>query len=97
LRLDKFLFFARLTKTRALAQKILGESHIRVDGQPITSAHVKINVGQVITMPLHQHIRVIKVEALPIRRGPASEAQQCYTDLSPEIPGLTAARGDSNR
>lgn len=83
MRLDKFLFFARLTKTRVLAQNVISSGHVRIDGTPITSSHPNIGVGQVITLPLHSRIRVIRVEALPARRGPATEAMACYTDLSP--------------
>lgn len=87
MRLDKFLFFARLTKTRVLAQDVIGGGHVRIDGKPVTSSHPNIAAGQVITLPLHNAIRVIRVEALPHRRGPAAEALACYTDLSPKMDG----------
>jgi ribosome-associated heat shock protein Hsp15 len=82
LRLDKFLFFTRLTKTRALAQSIAAQGHIRIDGQPLGRAHASISPGQVITLPLYDRVRIIRIEALPSRRGPASEAQACYSEIS---------------
>lgn len=85
MRLDKFLFFARLTKTRVLAQKVISSGHVRIDGISVTSSHPNIGVGQVVTLPLHSHIRVIRVEALPFRRGPAAEALASYTDLSVKL------------
>jgi ribosome-associated heat shock protein Hsp15 len=39
----------------------------------------------VLTFPLHGRVRVIRVQALPERRGPSSEAQSCYADLSPGV------------
>jgi ribosome-associated heat shock protein Hsp15 len=82
MRLDKYLFFVRLTKTRALAQAILNEGHVRVDGRPMRHCHGHIAPGQTITIPLHDAVRVFRIEALPQRRGPASEAAACYTDLA---------------
>ncbi len=81
MRLDKFLFFVRLVKTRTLAQKIVGEGRIRINGAPISGSHPTISVGQVVTISIQGRVRVIRVEALPERRGPAAEAQSCYADL----------------
>jgi len=83
MRLDKFLWFARVVKTRGLAQEIAETGHLRIDGRPTTRAHADVHVGQVLSFPLHDKVRVLRVEALPTRRGPASEAQACYTDLVP--------------
>ena len=87
MRLDKFLWFVRLVKTRASAQKIAGEGHLRIDGRPVDRAHAEVRAGQVLTVPLHNHVRVLRIEALPSRRGPAAEARACYTDLSPPAAG----------
>jgi ribosome-associated heat shock protein Hsp15 len=83
MRIDKYLFFARLVKTRALAQKLVEEGRFRIDGRVIERAHTEVKTGNVLAFPLHDRVRVLRVEALPNRRGPASEAQTCYTDLSP--------------
>jgi ribosome-associated heat shock protein Hsp15 len=90
MRLDKYLWFTRLTKTRSLAQEIAEAGHMRIDGRRIERAHVAVRVGNVLSFALHGRVRVIRVEALPERRGPAPEAQTCYTDLSP--PPVDAAR-----
>lgn len=83
MRLDKYLWFARLTKTRALAQEIAAAGHMRIGGRVIDRAHATVHIGDVLSFPLHGRVRVIRIEALPVRRGPAPEAQACYTDLSP--------------
>lgn len=82
LRLDKYLWFVRLTKRRSLAQELAEAGHVRIDGRVIDQAHAPVRVGNILTLPLHAGVRVIRVEALPSRRGPASEAQACYTDLA---------------
>jgi len=87
LRLDKFLWFARLVKTRARAQEIAAEGHLRIDGRAVDRAHAEVRPGQVLAFPLNGRVRVLRVEALPGRRGPAPEAQGCYTDLSPPSAG----------
>jgi ribosome-associated heat shock protein Hsp15 len=83
LRLDKWLWFARFVKTRALATKLIVDGRMRVNGAPTQKAHYTVKVGDVLTFPLGPHIRVIKVAALGSRRGPAPEAQTLYEDLDP--------------
>ena len=83
-RLDKFLWFARLARTRGLAQEVAAGGHLRIDGRPVDRAHATVRVGNVLSFPLHDRVRVIRIEALPLRRGPAPEARACYTDLSPQ-------------
>lgn len=83
MRLDKFLWFARLTKTRRLAQEVAATGHIRIDGRVVDRPHAMVAAGNVLSFPLHGRVRVIRIEALPARRGPAPEARLCYTDLSP--------------
>jgi len=92
MRLDKFLWFIRLTKTRTLAQDVAAGGHMRIDGRVVDRAHATVSVGNVLSFPLHGRVRVIRIEALPLRRGPAPEARACYTDLSPPVDdGLAGA------
>lgn len=85
LRLDKFLWFARLAKTRTFAQEVAEAGHMRISGRVVDRAHAPVRVGDVLSFPLHGRVRVIRVEALPARRGPAAEARLCYEDLSPPV------------
>jgi ribosome-associated heat shock protein Hsp15 len=82
-RLDKFLWFTRLTKTRGAAQETAEAGHLRIDGRVVDRAHCPVRPGNVLSFPLHGRVRIIRVEALPRRRGPAAEARACYTDLAP--------------
>ncbi|MDX3883812.1 MAG: S4 domain-containing protein [Sphingomonas sp.] len=83
IRIDKFLWFIRLARTRGLAQDIVAAGRMRVTGRIVERAHAAVRVGDVLTFPLHGRVRVIRVEMIPTRRGPAMEARACYTDLSP--------------
>jgi len=85
LRIDRFLWFARLTKTRSQAQTLCAQGHIRVDGRHIDRAHAAIRPGNVLSFALNGRVRVIRVELLPTRRGPPPEARACYADLAPQV------------
>ena len=82
-RLDKWLWCARFFKTRALANKLLSASRLRLDGKVVVKAHQRVRVGEVLTFPQGPHVRVVKVLSLAERRGPASEARTLYEDLAP--------------
>jgi ribosome-associated heat shock protein Hsp15 len=82
LRIDKFLWFVRLAKTRALAQKMVEGGAIRIDRYRPASAHSLVRVGQVITTVARQQVISIRVERIPDRRGPATEAESCYSRVA---------------
>ncbi len=91
LRLDKWLWFARFVKSRALATRLVAEGNMRVNGAPTQKAHHGVKAGDVLTFALGPHIRVIGVAALGQRRGPAPEARLLYEDLDPPAPKAPAA------
>ena len=86
LRLDKWLFYARFFKTRSLAATIVGSGVVRINGTAVSKRSVTVSATDVLTFPKDDHIRVIQIDALGTRRGPAPEAQALYTDLSPPEP-----------
>lgn len=81
MRLDLYLHRVRLVKSRTLAQSLIETGYVRVDGRRIEKTSEQIHEGSVIAFPLRDRIRVLKVLALPPRRGPAREAQLCYEEL----------------
>lgn len=81
MRLDRYLFFIRLAKSRTLAQSLIEAGHVRIDGRRVAKTSEEVRPGSVIAMPLHGTVRVLRVLALPSRRGPASEARSCYEEL----------------
>ena len=82
MRLDRFLFFIRLVKSRTLAQALIEAGNVRVDGKRVGKTSEDVRVGSVIALPLRGEVRVLRVLALPSRRGPASEARSCYEELA---------------
>ena len=84
LRLDKFLWFARIVKTRALAQALAGQGRLRLNGRVIDRAHAPVRAGDVLSFAQRGEVRVLRVEALPARRGPPAEARACYCELTSE-------------
>lgn len=84
LRLDKWLWQARFFKTRALTAKLITAGKVRVDGQHVSKPARAVGPGVVLTFPQGEQIRVIRILAIGERRGPATEAQTLYEDLTPE-------------
>jgi ribosome-associated heat shock protein Hsp15 len=93
LRLDKFLWFARIVKTRALAQQLAEGGHLRIAGRVVDRAHAPVRVGDVLSFALTGTVRVLRVEALPVRRGPPAEACALYSELG-EGPLTSRGGGD---
>ena len=83
LRVDKWLWHARFFKTRTLAAKVVTSGHLRVNSRKTEKSSTCVVAGDVLTFAQEKWVRVIKVVALGTRRGPASEAQFLYEDLSP--------------
>jgi ribosome-associated heat shock protein Hsp15 len=82
LRLDKFLWFARIVKTRALAQTMAEQGRIRLGGRLVDRAHAPVRIGDVLSFAQRGSVRVLKVEALPARRGPPAEARSLYSEIA---------------
>jgi ribosome-associated heat shock protein Hsp15 len=86
LRLDKFLWFARLAKTRSLAARLCAAGAVAVAGQTVLKPGQRVRIGDVVTVPQGRLIRTVRIAALGSRRGPAAEAQLLYTELAPPQP-----------
>ena len=87
LRIDKLLWHLRLAKSRTLAQSWIEAGHMRANGNRVEHAHLLIHVGDVITFPRGDDVLTIRVNQIPPRRGPAAEAQSCYSFLSASKSG----------
>ena len=55
--------------------------HVRIDGKRVEKPSEEVRVGSIVALPLRDRVRVLRVLALPNRRGPASEARACYEEL----------------
>ncbi len=80
-RLDKWLWYARLAKSRSIAAKLIEEGCIRVNRQRVVKASAPVKCGDVLTATIHGSVRVIEIRSLGERRGPASEAHELYAEL----------------
>jgi ribosome-associated heat shock protein Hsp15 len=85
-RLDKWLWQARFFKTRTLAAAQVSAGHVRIDGEKAGKPAHTVAIGNVLTFTAGDRVRVIQVDAIGKRRGPAPEAQALYTDLTPPEP-----------
>lgn len=99
-RIDKWLYYTRIFKTRTLAGKFADSGKIRLSHgdrrERITKASQTVRAGDILTFPLHQDIRILEVLLPGTRRGPAPEAKLLYGDLSPQITPATKAAKNLN-
>ena len=86
-RLDKWLFFARVVKSRSLAAKLATSGRVRINREKATQASDSVKPGDVLTITLERRILVYRVLSPGERRGPAVEARLLYEDLSPDTVG----------
>lgn len=82
-RIDKWLWYARLARTRTAAQGLAVSGRVRVNSEKNQSASRALKTGDVLTVALDSGVRVLRVLLLGDRRGPATEARLLYEDLSP--------------
>jgi ribosome-associated heat shock protein Hsp15 len=82
-RIDKWLFFARVVKSRSLAAKLAATGHVRVNRGKVVQASHPIKPGDVLTITLDRRVLVYKILDSGVRRGPAVEARTLYEDLTP--------------
>lgn len=82
-RLDQWLWFARITKSRTLAQALIERGKVRVNRQKIERTSHGLKAGDTITLSVGPRVRVFTVKAFGVRRGPAVEAQALYEELTP--------------
>ncbi len=85
IRIDKWLWFARVVKTRTLAKKLVLAGKVRLNGNKAGSPSLDIKPSDVLTITLERRIIVYRVVLPGKRRGPASEASLLYDDLSPPM------------
>ncbi len=85
-RVDKWLWQARFFKTRGLAAELAGSGRLRINREHVAKPAQPVRPGDVLTFPQGDRIRVIRIDALGIRRGPAPEARALYSDLDEATP-----------
>jgi ribosome-associated heat shock protein Hsp15 len=86
-RIDRYLVFIRLAKSRTLAQALIDTGFVRMDGRRVARPSEEVRVGSVVALPVHGKVRVLRVLDIPGRRGPAAEARLCYEELGVDAAG----------
>lgn len=81
MRIDRYLHCIRLAKSRTLAQAIVDQGHVRIDGKRVMKSSEEVRIGSVVALPLGPRVRIVRVLSLPVRRGPPAEARSCYEEL----------------
>ena len=99
-RIDLWLFYTRLVKSRSLAGRLVEAGKLRINKVKVSKPSTVVRKGDVITSMINRDLKVIEVVDLGVRRGPASEAQQLYKDITPidpprPKPGLLTAKTPS--
>ena len=88
-RLDKWLWFARVVKTRTLAAKLVTEGGVRLNREKVEKPSAIVRAGDVLTIAVHDRVRILQVVAGGERRGPAPEAALLFVDLTPPADPTT--------
>jgi ribosome-associated heat shock protein Hsp15 len=85
-RIDKWLWHARVVRTRTSASALTTEGHVRLNGERVTAASRMVKAGDVVTVALDRTIRILKVTGFAERRGDADAARVLFEDLTPISP-----------
>ena len=83
IRLDLYLFYIRIFKSRSLSTKYILSNRLRISGQVTKKPHKLISVGDVLTLSINDQVKIIEVLEIPKRRGPFVETLFFYKDLTP--------------
>ncbi len=86
-RLDKWLWFSRVSKSRTLAAQLIEDGRVRVNRARVVKPSHAVRAGDVLTIVLRGKVQVLRVLAAGQRRGPPSEARQLFEALGPQDPG----------
>ncbi len=81
-RLDKWLWFARIIKSRTLAAQLIQDGKVRLNRTKVAKPAQTVRPDDVLTIVIRGNIQVLKVLAPGVRRGPPAEARELYEVLS---------------
>jgi len=98
IRLDIYLYYIRIFKSRSIATKFVSTNRLRISGQVTQKPHKMISIGDVLTISINDNIKILKVLDIPNRRGPYSESLNFYEDITPieNIPKKESIKLDMN-
>ena len=85
-RIDKWLWHARVLRTRSAAAELVTSGHVRLNSERVTASSRLVRAGDVITIALDRQVRILKVTGFAERRGDAAAGRAIYDDLTPLPP-----------
>ena len=97
IRLDTWLWYARFYKSRSLSSKAILSGKLRVNSIKIIKPASKVKINDVLTINHVNTVRIIQIQSIGSRRGPASEAQALYNDLSPDVTAAAKSKDVSEK
>ena len=74
-------------RQRSDCAALVARGSIRINRQPTDKPHARLRIGDVLTVPVHHSVRVVRVVSLAVRRGPATEARMLYEEISEAVDG----------
>jgi ribosome-associated heat shock protein Hsp15 len=81
-RIDKWLWHARMVRTRNDAAVLTKAGYVRLNGKRIAAPGNLVRIGDMVTLALDRSVRVLRVEGVCERRGPAPAARALYSDMT---------------
>ena len=91
LRIDRWLWHARFFRTRSLAQQAVEGGHVQVNGERVRASRL-VRAGDSLQITRDRERYAIGVLAIPVRRGPASEARGCYEETGESVAARAHTR-----
>jgi ribosome-associated heat shock protein Hsp15 len=85
-RIDKWLWHARVVRTRSAAAALVSAGHVRLNGERVDATSRPVRSGDVITIALDRSVRILKALGFAERRGSADDARPLFDDLTPKAP-----------
>ncbi len=85
-RLDKWLWHARVVRSRTSAAELAASGHVRINGVRASGASQPVRIGDVLTIALDRRVRLMKVTGFSERRGSATAAASLFEEVRPDSP-----------
>jgi ribosome-associated heat shock protein Hsp15 len=92
-RVDKWLWHARVVRTRSAAAALADTGHVRINGTRTDMSSRPVRPGDVVTVALDRNVRILKVTGYAERRGSADIARALFEDLTPAPPPKEPSAG----
>jgi ribosome-associated heat shock protein Hsp15 len=84
-RIDKWLWHARVVRTRTAAAGLADGGLVRINGTRVDAASRAVRAGDVVTIALDR-VRILRVVGFSERRGSATDASVLFEDMTPSAP-----------